>query len=86
MVTLLTVTMIVGIAVVAGALVMRIAGEGGGPSMTEIRVGPGYSVRSVDHGAGDRLVLVLEEKASGEEVVRVYRTAGDAEDYKIVSD
>lgn len=86
MVTLLTVTMIVGIAVVAGALVMRIAGEGGGPSMTEIRVGPGYSVKSVDHGAGDRLIIVLEERASGEEIVRVYRTEGAAVDYSIVEE
>ena len=86
MVTLLTVTMIVGIAVVAGALVMRIAGEGGGTPMTEIRVGPGYSVKSVDHGAGDRLVLTLREKASGEDVVRIYRTEGLAESYTVTDD
>ena len=87
MVTLLTVTMIVGIAVVAGALVMRIAGEGGGVPMTEIRVGPGYSVRSVDHGAADRLVLVLVPRGGGEEVVRVYRTDGaDAQAYEIVTE
>lgn len=86
MVTLLTVTMIVGIAVVAGALVMRIAGEGGGAAMTEIRIGKGYAVRSVDHGAGDRLVVVLEEVASGETVVRIYRTAGVAQTYTIVED
>ncbi len=80
------VTMIVGIMVVAGALVMRIAGEGGGgPTMTEIRVEAGYSVVSVDHGAGDRLVLVLED-ASGAQVVRVYRTMGAAESYRVVED
>lgn len=86
MVTLLTVTMIVGIAVVAGALVMRIAGESGGTPMTEIRVGPEYSVKSVDHGAGDRLVLTLREKASGEDIVRIYRTEGTAETYTVVDD
>ena len=79
------VTMIVGIMVVAGALVVRIAGDGGGPAMTEIRVGADYSVVSVDHGAGDRLVLVLED-ASGAQVVRVYRTTGAAEDYRVVEE
>lgn len=86
MVTLLTVTMIVGIAVVAGALVMRIAGEGGGPAMTEIRIGPAHTVRSVDHGAGDRLVVVLEHRASGEESIRVYRTDGPAQAYTVVGE
>jgi len=86
MVTLLTVTMIVGIAVVAGALVMRIAGEGGGAAMTEIRIGAGYAVTRVDHGAGDRLVIVLEDEASGETVVRVYRTEGRAEGYTLVEE
>ena len=85
MVTLLTATMIVGIAVVAGALVMRIAGEGGRIPMTEIRVGPGYSVQSVDHGAGDRLIIVLEDRQSGDAVVRIYRTDGPAEEYSIVT-
>ncbi len=85
MVTLLMVTMIVGIAVIAGALVLGIVGErAGGTAMTEIRVGPGYTVRSVDHGAGDRLVLVLEEAATGETVVRIYRTEGAAEAYRVV--
>jgi len=86
MVTLLTVTMIVGIAVVAGALVMRIAGEGGGAAMTEIRIGAGYAVTRVDHGAGDRLVIVLEDEAGGEAVVRVYRTEGRAEGYTLVEE
>jgi len=85
MVTLLMVTMIVGIAVVAGALVMGLTG-GGGPAMTEIRVPPGYAVRSVDHGADDRLVLVLEEEATGVEVVRIYRTDGPAEAYAVVEE
>jgi len=86
MVTLLTVTMIVGIAVVAGALVMRIAGEGGGVPMTEIRVGAAYTVKSVDHGAADRLIVVLEHKASGENVVRVYRTDGAAAAYTLTTE
>ncbi len=85
MVTLLMVTMIVGIMVVAGALVMRIAGEGGRPTMTEIRVGAGYSVVSVDHGVEDRLVLVLKD-ANGEQVVRVYRTKGAAADYEVIKE
>jgi len=86
MVTLLTVTMIVGIAVVAGALVMRIAADGGNATVTEIRIGPGYTVRSVDHGAGDRLVVVLEDRATREETIRIYRTTGPAESYTIVKD
>lgn len=86
MVTLLTVTMIVGIAVVAGALVMRIAGEGGGVPMTEIRIGPGYTIKSVDHGAEDRLIVVLKDRVGGEEIVRVYRTEGPAEAYTILED
>jgi hypothetical protein len=85
MVTLLMVTMIVGIMVVAGALVMRIAGEGGGTTMTEIPVEAGYSVVSADHGAGDRLILVLEDEI-GVQVVRVYRTKGAAEDYEIIEE
>jgi len=86
MVTVLTVTMIVGIAVITGALVLGIMGEGGGLSMTEIRVGAGYSVVSTDHGAGDRLVIVLQDGATGEEIVRVYRTDGAAEVYTVVDD
>jgi len=86
MVTLLTVTMIVGIMVVAGALVMRIAGSGGGTAMTEIRIGPGYSVESADHGAGDRLIVVLKDRASGEDVIRVYRTRGPAEAYRVTEE
>ena len=79
MVTLLTVTMIVGIAVVAGALVMRIAGERG-ISMTEIRVGERYAVRSVDRTGNDRLIVVLEDRKTGEGVIRVYRTRGGPAD------
>ena len=79
------VTMIVGIMVVAGALVVRIAGDGGA-SMTEIAVEPTYAVLSVDHGSGDRLVVVLEDRESGAQVVRVYRTKGASETYRIIEE
>ena len=80
------VTMILGIAVVAGALVIGIAGGERGPAMTEIRIDPDYTVMSAEHGAGDRLVLVLEHRATGAQIVRIYRTEGAAEDYTVVQD
>lgn len=83
MVTVLTVTMIVGIAVVAGALVMRISGESAGPAMTEILIGPDYIVKSADHGAEDRVIVVLENRQSGEQRIRIYRTEGPAEIYEL---
>ena len=71
LVTILMVTMIVGIAVVAGALVYRIASESSPPAMTEITIESGLSVIQIDHTQPDRLVLVLRD-TEGNETVRVY--------------
>lgn len=77
LVTLLTVTMIVGIAVVAGTLVYRVMKQPAPTDFTEIAVESGLSVIRVDHSQPDRLVLVLRG-ADGLEIVRVYRTISGA--------
>lgn len=75
LVTLLTITMIVGIAVVAGALVYKVTQDAPPARFTEITIEPGLSVIRMDHSQPDRLVLVLR-RADGGELVRVYRSVG----------
>lgn len=78
LVTLLMVTMIVGISVIAGSLALRLMGGRDAVPFTEIAVDPAYEVKSADHGKADRLVLVLRHRETGIETVRVYRTEGQS--------
>ncbi len=81
-------TMIVGISVIAGALVYGIAGERSpeGLPFAEVRIEPGLSVVRVDQSEPSRIVVVLRD-AEGVERLRVYAVeAANAPDVRVVGD